>query len=164
MLESLRASCFHQVAYVLHGAGFRRAARLVSGISRLVFSAHIPPETRIGPGTVFGYGGIGVVLHRDAVIGANVLISPGVVIGGRSGLPGVPVIEDGAKIGAGAKILGPVRVGAGAIVGANAVVIDDVPPGETVVGVPARLVRSHKRNGTARPEAPSVFVPALAVG
>jgi serine O-acetyltransferase len=164
MLESLKATCFHQVAYFLHSAGFRRAAKVVSGISRIVFSAQIPAETKIGPGTVLGYGGIGVVIHCDAVIGSNVLISPGVVIGGRSGLPGVPVIEDGVKIGAGAKILGPIRIGAGAIVGANAVVIHDVPAGETVVGIPARSVRYRKRNGTARPESPSVFVPSVAVG
>jgi serine O-acetyltransferase len=166
MFEMLKASSFHDVAYFLHGAGFRRAASLVSGISRLLFSAQIPPETKIGPGTEFGYGGIGVVVHRDAVIGANVLISPGVVIGGRSELPGVPVIEDGVKIGAGAKILGPIRVGAGAKVGANAVVIHDVPPGETVVGIPARPLRYRKRNGApARSEeSPSIFVPAVALG
>ena len=94
----LNLSYFHQVAHALHGIGLGRAARLVTGISRILFAAQVPAETKIGPGTVFGYGGIGVVVHRDAVIGANVLISPGVVIGGRSGLAGVPVIEDGLAI------------------------------------------------------------------
>ena len=41
---------------------------------------------------------------------------------------------------AGARVLGGVEVADGAAVGANAVVLDDVPPGATVVGVPAREV------------------------
>ena len=47
-------------------------------------------------------------------------------------------IEDGAFLGAGAIVLPGVTVGRDAIVGAGAVVTRDVPPGETVVGVPAR--------------------------
>src|SRR2546430_11653194 len=107
----LNLSYFHQVAHALHGIGLGRAARLVTGISRILFAAQVPAETKIGPVTAFGYGGIGVVVHREAVIRRNVLISPGVVIGGRSGLACVPVIEDGAKIRAGTEILGliPVR-------------------------------------------------------
>jgi serine O-acetyltransferase len=31
-----------------------------------------------------------------------------------------------------------VRIGAGASIGANAVVVDDVAPGATVVGIPAK--------------------------
>ncbi len=49
-------------------------------------------------------------------------------------------IEDGAWLGAGAIVLPGVTVGRDAIVGAGAVVTKDVPPGETVVGVPARQV------------------------
>jgi acetyltransferase-like isoleucine patch superfamily enzyme len=48
------------------------------------------------------------------------------------------VVENGASIGSGAVIMGGVRVGSGALVGAGAVVTSDVPPGATVVGVPAR--------------------------
>lgn len=47
-------------------------------------------------------------------------------------------IEDGVWLGAGAIILPGVTVGRDAIVGAGAVVTKDVPPGETVTGVPAR--------------------------
>ena len=46
-------------------------------------------------------------------------------------------------IGRGVAILGGVSIGDGATVGANAVVVDDVPVGATVVGVPARPVRAR---------------------
>ena len=51
-------------------------------------------------------------------------------------------MQAGASIGSGALIMGGVTIGAGATVGAGAVVTYDVPPGVTVVGVPARLLRS----------------------
>ncbi len=54
-------------------------------------------------------------------------------------------IEDGAWLGAGAIVLPGVTIGRDAIVGAGAVVTRDVPPGETVVGVPAaRRLSSHR--------------------
>jgi acetyltransferase-like isoleucine patch superfamily enzyme len=49
-------------------------------------------------------------------------------------------VEDRASIGSAAVILAGVRVGAGALVGAGAVVTQDVPPGATVAGVPARAL------------------------
>jgi UDP-2-acetamido-3-amino-2,3-dideoxy-glucuronate N-acetyltransferase len=50
-----------------------------------------------------------------------------------------------ASIGSGAVILGGVTIGEGALVGAGAVVTHDVGPGETVVGVPARVLRGPDR-------------------
>ena len=136
---------FHRVASNLGRFGLKGSAKLVSQVARILFSAHIPPEARIGEGTCLGYGGLGIVVHKDAVIGRGVLISPGVVIGGRSPMRGAPIVEDDVKIGVGAKILGPVRIGKGAKIGANAVVIDDVLPGDTVVGIPARPVTTGAR-------------------
>jgi serine O-acetyltransferase len=137
----MNALKLHRVARFLHRSYLPRAASAVTALGRILFSAHVPAEAVIGEGTELGYGGLGVIVHKRAVIGRNVLLSPGVVVGGRSELEGVPVIEDDVKIGAGAKILGPIRIGRGAKVGANAVVIDDVAPGDVVAGVPARSIR-----------------------
>jgi UDP-2-acetamido-3-amino-2,3-dideoxy-glucuronate N-acetyltransferase len=49
------------------------------------------------------------------------------------------VIERGATLGSGTLVMGGVRIGRRALVGAGAVVTRDVGPGETVIGVPARV-------------------------
>lgn len=104
---------------------------------RFLFSAQIPASVRIGKGTIFGYGGLGVVIHGGSVIGENCRIGTAVVLGARYPSLGAPVIGDNVYIAAGAKILGPVTVGSNSVIGANAVVISDIPPSSIAVGVPA---------------------------
>jgi acetyltransferase-like isoleucine patch superfamily enzyme len=53
------------------------------------------------------------------------------------------LIRRGASLGSGAVILCGVTVGENAMIGAGAVVTRDVAPGETVAGVPARLLASR---------------------
>lgn len=107
--------------------------------NRIIFSTSVPPSVRVGRNVTFGYQGLGIVVHRHAVLGDNIVISPNVVIGGR-GMPGAPVIQDDVLIGAGACILGPVTIGRGARIGANAVVLTDIPENATAVGNPACIV------------------------
>jgi len=80
-------------------------------------------------------------------IGRDVFVSclVGTVNDNSFGRPGFseadilgPAIEDGGAVGGGAVLLPGVVVGKGSTVGAGAVVTRDVPPGVTVVGVPAR--------------------------
>lgn len=52
----------------------------------------------------------------------------------------LPIIADGADIGAGAVIAGAVYVGRGARIGANALVLTDVPDGATAMGNPAMIL------------------------
>ncbi len=101
----------------------------------------IHPAARIGRRMVIDHGD-GVVIGETAEIGDDVLMYHQVTLGGTSLAGGKrhPTIGDKVILGAGAKILGPIVVGEGARVGANAVVLSDVPPGQTVVGIPARPV------------------------
>jgi serine O-acetyltransferase len=116
---------------------------LLQALGQVLFAAVVPAEAQIGRDTALGYRGLGIVIHKRASIGENVMVGPGVTIGGgRTGQEEVPVIEDDVFIGTGAKILGPVRVGRGSVIGANAVVIRDVPERSVVAGVPGRIIRS----------------------
>jgi len=91
------------------------------------------------PGVFIGHGMI--VIDGFVEIHPGVRIMPGVTIGLRERFRG-PTIERDARIGTGAKVLGAITIGHDARIGANSVVIDDVPAGATVVGIPARIVGS----------------------
>lgn len=83
---------------------------------------------------------VGTVVAPER-IGRNCSIIAAVTIGLRKEWA-FPSIGNDVMIGAGARVLGGIQIGDGAVIGANAVVIDDVPAGTTVVGVPARLRKS----------------------
>jgi serine O-acetyltransferase len=131
----------HRVAHRLWRWKVPLLPWMIYAANRIVFSVVLPPSAQIGRGVLLGYKGLGIVIHRRAVIGDGVLIGPGVVVGGRGAHERVPQIGQGVEIGAGAKILGPVVIGDGARIGANAVVMIDVPAHGVAVGVPARVVR-----------------------
>ncbi len=113
---------------------------LLHGIVEIVTGISLPKTASIGPGIRIHHFG-GVVIHEDAVIGANCTLRHGVTIGDRHHGGPVPVVEDDVEMGAYAQILGGVRIGRGARIGAMAVVLDNVPPGATAVGNPARVIK-----------------------
>ena len=128
---------FYRIARWLYLRRVPVLPRAIYIFNRIVFAVVLPPSAEVGRNVVFGYSGLGIVVHKRARIGSNVTISPNVTIGGRAEFLAVPVIEDDVMIGAGACVLGPVTVGRGAKIGANAVVLQGVPPGWIAVGVPA---------------------------
>ena len=78
-----------------------------------------------------------VTVGHDARIGTACVINPGAHVSGFVS------IGDRVLVGTGASILEGRTVGGDARVGAGAVVTHDVPPGVTVVGVPAREARAR---------------------
>lgn len=66
------------------------------------------------------------------------------------------VIEHDCWLGVNCVVLKGVRVGHHSIIGANAVVTRDVPPGSTVVGVPAKVVGRNEAGRTRPGRGPSI--------
>lgn len=118
------------------GLGIPLLPRLAHRLAMMVAQISIGDPVIVEPGVYIVHGQ--VVADGFVEIAAGTVLSPFVTIGLRAGDVRGPIIEQNVNIGTGAKLIGPVRVGAHATIGANAVVIEDVPPGATVVGVPAR--------------------------
>jgi serine O-acetyltransferase len=137
----LHAVMIHRAAHALWRRGWLLSARLLSQFARWLTGIEIHPGARLGRRLLIDHG-MGVVIGETAVVGDDVTLYQNVTLGGVSLNPGKrhPTIEDDVVIGAGAAVLGPFTVGRGARVGSNAVVLREVPPGATMVGIPARQV------------------------
>ena len=121
--------------------GLKWLGRLASHVARLFTGVEIHPGATIGR-RVFIDHGMGIVIGETAEIGDDCTLYHGVTLGGVAWNKGKrhPTLARGVTVGAGAKILGPFTVGEGARIGSNSVVVKEVPPGATVVGIPARIV------------------------
>ncbi len=133
------ALLFYHVSHWLWQSGFRLLGRFVSHVGRMVTGIEIHPGAQIGRRLFIDHG-MGVVIGETSVIGDDVTLYHHVTLGGVTWSPGKrhPTVGDGVVMGAGAQVLGPITVGRDARIGANAVVLKDVPPGATMVGIPAR--------------------------
>jgi serine O-acetyltransferase len=143
----LHAVAIHHLSHWCWKHGARLFARCLSHFGRLFTGIEIHPAATLGRRLFIDHG-TGVVIGETAEIGDDVTLYHGVTLGGTSLHKGKrhPTLENGVVVGSGAQVLGPIRVGAGARIGANAVVLSDVPPGVTMVGIPARMVISRARD------------------
>lgn len=133
----------YKCGHALHRWKVPALPSLIYYFMRFVFTASVPYTATIGRNSSFNNWGMGVVIHRRAVIGENCEIAHHVTIGGRGGFQEVPAIGNDVFIGAGAKILGPITIGDGATIGANAVVLHDVPAHSVAAGIPARIIKRN---------------------
>jgi serine O-acetyltransferase len=144
----LHALLIYRLAHWCWGKGFRLVGRVLSHFGKVFTGIEIHPGATVGRRLFIDHG-TGVVIGETAVIGDDVTLYQGVSLGGTSLHKGKrhPTLEDGVIVGSGAQVLGPFTVGKGARIGANAVVLTEVPPGATMVGIPARMVLRKPKEG-----------------
>ncbi|MBX3352393.1 MAG: UDP-3-O-(3-hydroxymyristoyl)glucosamine N-acyltransferase [Phycisphaeraceae bacterium] len=91
---------------------------------------------KFGPTVV----GAGTKIDNLVQIGHNCLVGRSVIICGVAAIAGSVRVGDGAILGGGVRIADNLSIGAGARIGAASGVMDDVPPGQTWAGYPARPI------------------------
>ena len=126
---------------------------------QLLFGCTIPYSAELEEGVKIAHYHA-IVIHHKSKVGAGTVIYQNVSLGGRNGKGG-PIIGMNCVIGAGACLLGEIIIGnnvniganavvlegvhlyEGSVVGAGAVVIKDVLKNQTVVGVPAKVIKEN---------------------
>jgi serine O-acetyltransferase len=138
----VQALLAHRAAHALMETGVPLLPRLIAYLTRAITGIEIHPAAQIGNEFFIDHGS-GVVIGETASIGSCVTLYQGVTLGGTGFQRGKrhPTLGNNVTVGSGAKLLGPIAVGDGAKIGANTVVVEDVPPGATVVGNPGHPVK-----------------------
>ncbi len=92
----------------------------------------------------------GIVISGFSVIGENLLLTGGNVIGSRAGCRyGDIRIGNNCSLGANAVVLGPIKLSNNISVGASACVLKSCETdGATLVGVPAKIVGKYNTSDT----------------
>lgn len=114
--------------------------------NRFLTNIDIHPGARIGRRFFIDHGA-GVVIGETSEIGDDVLLYAGVVLGGTSldKKKRHPTIGNRVVIGSGAIVLGAINIQDDVKIGSGSVVVKDVPAGNTVVGIPGRIVENGHR-------------------
>ena len=142
LYPSIHARLAHMISHFLYKKNLLFLARLISQIARFLTGIEIHPGATLGAGILIDHG-MCVVIGETAELGDRITIYHGTTLGGTGKEKGKrhPTVGNNVVIGAGAKILGNISIGSNSKIGANSVVINDVPEGATVVGIPGRVVK-----------------------
>ena len=143
-LKGLQALLTHRVAHSLWKRGRFDLAHWLSSLASAAFGVDIHPAVPIGRRVVLDHA-TGIVIGETAVVDEDVTILQGVTLGATGKQRGDrhPKVRRGPLQGARAKVLGNIEIGSMSKVGAGSVVLASVPAHCTVVGVPARVVRTR---------------------
>lgn len=131
----------HRIAHILWQQGrIPLAYHLQSQVSKEL-QVDVHPAATLGKGIFIDHA-TGIVVGETAVIGDDCSLLHHVTLGGSGKKHGDrhPKLGNGVLVGAGATLLGNVQVGDGAQIGACSLVLEDIPAGATVVGVPAKIL------------------------
>lgn len=134
----------YRISHWLKAHGVPILPRVLSQLARWLTGVEIHPSATIGTGFFIDHG-MGVVIGETAEIGDYVTLFQGVTLGGTGKERGKrhPTLGNHVVVGAGAKILGGITIGDNVKIGANSVVLKSVAANSTVIGVPARVIKTQ---------------------
>lgn len=138
------ALIFHKPAHALYRHNMKLLARMISQFARFCTGIEIHPGATIGRRCFIDHG-MAVVIGETTEIGDDVTLYQGVTLGGTGKDTGKrhPTIGNRVVVSSGARVLGPFTVGDDVKIGAGSIVLNAIPPGCTVVGIPGRIVRRY---------------------
>ena len=138
------ALIFHKPAHALYKHNMKLLARMISQFARFCTGIEIHPGATIGRRCFIDHG-MAVVIGETTEIGDDVTMYQGVTLGGTGKDTGKrhPTIGNRVVVSSGARVLGPFTVGDDVKIGAGSIVLNAIPPGCTVVGIPGRIVRRY---------------------
>ncbi|MDB5231197.1 MAG: sugar O-acyltransferase, sialic acid O-acetyltransferase NeuD family [Chitinophagaceae bacterium] len=144
---------------VILGIGNNKTRRQLAASNHYNFaSVLIHPSAYVSPSAVLGEGSIvmpNCTIQTEAIIGKHVIINSSCSIDHHCKigdfshiapnvtLCGSIVVGEGVLVGAGAVVAPNLSIGQNAIIGAGAVVIHNIPAYCTVVGNPAKIIKSR---------------------
>ncbi|HMM06610.1 MAG TPA: serine O-acetyltransferase [Clostridiales bacterium] len=137
----LHAIWRHRRAHWFYKHNRKNLAQLISFFNRAWTGVEIHPAAEIAEGFFIDHG-MGIVIGETTVIGENVTLYKGVVLGGTGKEHGKrhPTLGHNVVVSSNAIVLGSITIGNNVKIGAGSVVLNDVPDNCTVVGVPGRIV------------------------
>lgn len=104
-------------------------------LNSLLHNCVIKSTCKLGKGTRLAYGGVGILIHADSVVGKNCMFGVG------CSLAGGPTLGDYVYLAPGVRVTGKFNIGNFCVIGANAVVNKNVEPFSVVAGVPAKVIK-----------------------
>ncbi len=138
------ALIMHKPSHWLYKHNLKLLARILSQLMRWLTGIEIHPGATIGRRCFIDHG-MAVVIGETTEVGDDVILYQGVTLGGTGKDSGKrhPTLGNRVIVSSGAKVLGPFTVGDDVKIGAGSIVLNEIPSGSTVVGIPGRVVRRY---------------------
>lgn len=136
----------------------RKIVEIIKKKTKAKFVTLIHPRAWIGNRVTIGDGSIicaGTLITTDITLGNHVIVNIGSTVGHDAvmqdyvtvaptvNVSGAVWVGEGTDLGTGSTIIQGKKIGAWSIVGAGAVVVNDIDANVTVVGAPAKTIKSR---------------------